>query len=569
MDDGDYEKWVHNIYLKHYKVPVSNSDWNNKIQSLPKNYQLKFKDNLWDLSGSFFENSLYWSKLWVANPQVENPHLIYKGNLIQFDPKILARVNFSKHSVDIQSQFPGLIVPENEFSRGALSESEIPSSLPDLLEFYPVDHEIDVSQLKNIDVKRETIVPFYLNDSSLNIAGEVISKNGYGNSMSLGGEELIVKIDSHVSIGSIFTVVENKGRIGGFFGFLTLSEDEIVIKGKIRIESYINDADSLYIASVVESLQQIFSGDSLLEGDPAVYHFSQQGPMGSGSGLIIGTPDKNQIILSIGSIVYLDKGEANGIRKGEVFYIQKEAERSNVFKRPYKYDQAFLGKLRIIHTAKDKSTGVIIESKDQIYVNDRFTSILREIKDLSQSRDHEVIEESETQQEGKELLIDFEENIEEENKNIEQGEEIDLTPDNLEDYEEIEEPEDEAEMEDLEETEDEDEAEREDEMEDLEEIEGEAEMEDLEEIEGEAEMEDLEEAEGEAEMEDLEETEGEDEVEDLEEIEGEDEAEDLEEIEGEAEMEDLEEIEGEAEMEDLEEAEGEDEVEDLEEIEDE
>ena len=76
MSDSEYEKWIYNIYLRHYKDPVSNTDWNSKVQSLPQNYQLKFKDNLWDLSGSFFKNSLYWSKLWVANPQVENPHLI-------------------------------------------------------------------------------------------------------------------------------------------------------------------------------------------------------------------------------------------------------------------------------------------------------------------------------------------------------------------------------------------------------------------------------------------------------------------------------------------------------------
>ena len=446
MDDVDYEKWVHNIYLKHYKDPVSNSDWNKKIQSLPKNYQLKFKDTFWDLSGSFFGNSLYWSKLWVANPQVENPHLIYKEDFIKFDPKILISVNSSKYSVDIQSQFPDLIVPENKFSRGALSESEIPSSLPELLEFYSVDHEIDVGQLRNIDVEKQTIVPFYLNDSSLNIAGKVVSKNGYGKSMGLGGEELVVKIDSHVSIGSVFTVFENKGRIGNFFQILTSSEDEIVIKGKIRTLSYIQGTDSLYIATVIESLQQIFPGDSLLEGAPKVYNFTQKGSVGSGSGLIIGTPNKSQIILSVGSIVYLDKGKADGIFKGDIFYIQEKAEKSKIFKRPYQYDRAFLGRLKMIHNAENKSTGIIIESKDQIYVGDIFTDSLDEIKDLGQSRDHELIEEADTLEQGKDLLIDFEEN-EEEKKSLELDKEINLTPDELEDYEEVE-VEDEEEAED-------------------------------------------------------------------------------------------------------------------------
>ena len=44
MTEEEYEKKIHNIYLKHYKQPVSNSDWNSQIQSLPNNYKLKFKD---------------------------------------------------------------------------------------------------------------------------------------------------------------------------------------------------------------------------------------------------------------------------------------------------------------------------------------------------------------------------------------------------------------------------------------------------------------------------------------------------------------------------------------------
>ena len=433
MNDSDYEKYIYNIYLKHYKDPVPHSEWNSKIQSLPQKYKLKFKDNLWDLSSSFFQNSLYWSKMWVANPHVENPHLIYRGNFIKFDLQTLANVNASEHSVDIQSQFPGLVISKNEHSKKPLSESEMPSSLPKLLSFWSIDDTIDISQLQPIKVQRQTIVPFYLTDDGPPAEGEIISKDGYGQSIGLGGENLIIRINSSdISIGSIFTVFENKGRVGSLFQFLTgLNEDEIMIKGRIKVLSYLQGTDSLYVATVIEALNKIVPGDPLYKGEPQFYNLSQKGTIGTGSGLIIGTPNKNQIMLSVGSIVYLNKGAAEDIHKGEIFYIRGNVEKSDTFRRPYQYDQPLLGKLRIIYSAGNVATGIIVESRNQIYVGDAFAGDPGRTEDLSQSQYHEKVEDDETLNQGKELLIDFEETTGDEGGRLEPKEK----PENLDKYE--------------------------------------------------------------------------------------------------------------------------------------
>ena len=447
-EDSAYEKKLHNIYLKHYKDPVPNSEWNNRLQSLPAKYQLKYKDNLWDLSGSFFQNSLYWSKMWVANPQVENPHLIYKGNFIKFDPLALAKVNTSKHSVDIQDQFPGLVVPQNKFSKDALMESEIPPSLPKLLSFRTIDDEIDVSQIHSAEVEKETIVPFYFTGTTPSIAGEVISKDGYGRTIGVGGENLVVRIEKSVSIGSIFTVFENRGSITQWYQFLTgLTEDEVMIKGRIKILSYLQGSDSLYTATVVESLHGISPGDLIFKGEPPVYNFSQKGTIGRGSGFIVGTPNKNQTLLSLNSIVYLDKGVNDGVHKGSLFYIRGNTEHSKSFKRPYTYDQPLLGKLKIIHSAENTATGIIIESRSQIYVGDIFSQESDRMEDLDKSQYHERIEDYEELEQGRDLLIDVEEVTEDEE--VEDIEMEDDFEEEEEDRELIENFEDEdAEMED-------------------------------------------------------------------------------------------------------------------------
>lgn len=446
MESAEYEKHIHNIYLKNYKNPVSHSDWNEKIQSLPEKYKLKFKDSLWDLSGSFFKDSLYWSKIWVANPQVENPHKVYKGNFIKFDHQSLARVNSSEYSVDMQAQFPGLVIPKNEFSRGALSEENIPSSLPKILRFQKfVDESIDSSQLKDLGFNQEIIVPSYLTDKEPLSIGRVVSKNAYGEFIGSKGEELIVRFSNDVSVGSVFTVFENRGRVGGWKGlFSGLTESEIMIKGYIKIVSYIQGTDSLYLASVVEATGQIYNGDLLFAGKPEVYVFSKLGTEGQGSGLIIGSPYKNQKMLSVGSTIYLNKGSSSGIRKGDIFFIKGQTENIR-FKRPYEYKQPILGKLKIIHTSSDVATAIILNSKEQIYLGDMFSGVFGIEKELEKSVDHEKIEIQETLKQGKDLLIDVEEvEKNEEDETEDQGELRVFEEDPGEAWEEVEDSEEDS-----------------------------------------------------------------------------------------------------------------------------
>ena len=429
--------------------------------------------------------------------------------------------------MDIQAQFPDLVVPENKFSRGALNESEIPSSLPSLSIFHKTDHGIDISKLQNINPQKQMIIPSYLSDERPVVVGRVVGKEGYGRFVGLKEEQLIVEIDGDISIGSVFTVFENRSRRGKLLRFLRSGKNEIVVRGTIKIVSYLQD--SLYSASILESLTEIFPGNSLFEGEPRVYDFSQKGPIGSGSGLIIGTPNESRIALSLGSLVYLNRGQKDGIREGDFFYILAKA-RKRAFMRSYKYE-AFLGQLKVIHTTQNEATGIVVEARDQIYVGDRFTDKMDGVGKLDESKDHEVIEEDLQEWDGGE--------------DLELDEELDLTSDDLGDYEEMGEDED---MEEIGEDEDMEEI---GEDEDMEEI---GEDEDMEEM---GEDEDMEEM---GEDEDMEEI-GEDE--DMEEIGGD---EDMEEIGGDEDMEemgedeDMEEIGGDEDMEEM----GEDE--DMEEI---
>jgi len=50
--------------------------------SHPDRYVVKRGDTLWDISAMFLRDPWYWPEIWRVNPQVENPHLIYPGDIL-------------------------------------------------------------------------------------------------------------------------------------------------------------------------------------------------------------------------------------------------------------------------------------------------------------------------------------------------------------------------------------------------------------------------------------------------------------------------------------------------------
>lgn len=74
----------------------------------PEQYTVQKGDTLWDISGKFLNRPWYWPEIWQINSQIENPHLIYPGDvlrLVYIDGKpFITRNKYGKRTVRLSPE---------------------------------------------------------------------------------------------------------------------------------------------------------------------------------------------------------------------------------------------------------------------------------------------------------------------------------------------------------------------------------------------------------------------------------------------------------------------------------
>lgn len=74
--------------------------------SAPAQYTVVEGDTLWDIAGKFLEEPWLWPEVWQINPQIENPDLIYPGDVIELayvDGNPVLRLSRSNVPSDIRT----------------------------------------------------------------------------------------------------------------------------------------------------------------------------------------------------------------------------------------------------------------------------------------------------------------------------------------------------------------------------------------------------------------------------------------------------------------------------------
>ncbi|QKT05001.1 LysM peptidoglycan-binding domain-containing protein [Ectothiorhodospiraceae bacterium 2226] len=253
----------------------------------PNRYTVVRGDTLWDISSRFLRDPWRWPEVWHVNPQVENPHLIYPGDVITL------RYIDGKPVLEVQRGRPVVrLSPEaREMPRDA-SIAAIPL---------------------------EAIRPFLSRPRVLN-PGE------------LDGAPYVLSMEEGRFMGAAGTRFYARGLAEDVGRYTVLREGQVyrhpVTDEVLGLEALhvgdahvqrVGDPGTLHIDS---ARREVLRGDRLLpaEADPWDHRFVPRAPERAVEGHIIAVMDG---VTQIGQhqVVVLDLGEREGMEPGHVMAV--------------------------------------------------------------------------------------------------------------------------------------------------------------------------------------------------------------------------------------------------------
>ncbi len=264
----------------------------------PEQYVVQTGDTLWDISARFLTEPWRWPEIWQANPQIDNPHLIYPGDIVSLtyngDTPVLSVTRAGNSATT-----SGRTVKLSPEVRSEQRDQAIPS-IP-------------------IDVIRQFLTrPLVVGESEMENWAYIVSSYEQHLVASPGVEIYVKGLDP--SSDTRKYAIYRKGP-----AYISKSEGKDRVLGYEAI--YVGDAEILAFgdpstAVVTSAVKEILNGDRLIpQRDDELYSsFIPSSPSIAISGSIISA---QEVLSEIGQykVVVMDKGAADGVKIGNVFGI--------------------------------------------------------------------------------------------------------------------------------------------------------------------------------------------------------------------------------------------------------
>ncbi|MEE8185320.1 MAG: LysM peptidoglycan-binding domain-containing protein [Thermodesulfobacteriota bacterium] len=326
-----------------------------KLEGGVKIYTIKKGDTLWHISERFLDDPFRWPALWGGNPYIHNPHLIYPGNIVRITPE-------------------GIEVIGREEIIGLVPEGLPLDKLKPPVEDIPIAEEEPslppAIRIESPFMQRST----FISKKEFDTSGAIVQPKE--DKMLLAQDDFVfvsfaegvdVEVDDRFSI---FTVDETVRHpiTGKKVGFLV---------EMLGIAEITKVGDALE-ARIDVSYREIEKGAKLKPLGPLMKEAVVKIPETSVKGVIIATAEKKRGVAE-NDIVYIDKGEEDGLEVGNLMGIYRE--RKSVKdpmkkKKKIKLPPIKLGELILIDVKEDTATAFIFKSVKPARSGDIVSSIM-------------------------------------------------------------------------------------------------------------------------------------------------------------------------------------------------
>lgn len=260
-------------------------------EDAPLRYVVKKGDTLWDIADYFLRDPWYWPELWYANPEIDNPHLIYPGDVLKLVwvdglPQVrrVEKLSPRVRELPLESAVPTIPIEAiRQFLQGprVVTEEELEQA-PYVIRF--LDEHLMGGESNHAYVRRAD------------------PADGPNMNIVRPGEPYIDP---------------DSGELLGY---------EAIPVGRVEIQAF----DDVSTALITRSYREASLGDRLLPLDESVLtaDFQPHAPAGALRGYIISVYDG---VGEIGQyeIVVLNRGARENVESGHVLDIYKPARPAN------------------------------------------------------------------------------------------------------------------------------------------------------------------------------------------------------------------------------------------------
>ncbi len=313
----------------------------------PDSYVVKKGDTLWDISSMFLRDAWYWPEIWYVNPQVENPHLIYPGDVLTL--------------VYVDGQ------PQIRSSRGVASASGMERLSPRIRE----------EQLTEAvtTIPYEAIAPFLGK-------GMVLSKDeidGLPHIVALRDDHLVGATGNEAYVRGDVAGVESTYSIVHIGDKLVDPDDGDVLgyEGIYVAEGSVRRGGDPATVTIKESQREALKGDRLVtQAEPFPLQFEPRSPEQPVEGRIVHVVDG---VTQIGQyqVIVINRGTRHGLEPGHVLSVWQAGDKvsdnvdSRLFGRKVQLPDERAGTLMVFKTYDRLSYALVMQAEGPIHTLDK------------------------------------------------------------------------------------------------------------------------------------------------------------------------------------------------------
>ena len=304
----------------------------------PNEYVVQVGDTLWDIAAAFLKDPWFWPEIWYVNPDIENPHLIYPGDvlgLVYIDGQTrITNVRASSYRMSPQARVTPL--------------SEAVTSIPfeDVASFLSSGVVLEKAQADALPYLLET-----RGDHLIASAGNEIYVRGITGDMPSARYNLVHVGDPLID--------PDDNRLIGYHGIM-------IGEGSLR-----RTGDPATVA-LTSTIQEAVTGDRLLPAEVDVpLNFFPRAPSSNIDGRIISVVGG---VTQIGQfqVVVMNRGSSNGLSVGDVLTVFQSGKsiKDRVRGGNVRLPDESAGTVMVFKTYGRISYGLVMEATDAIHIHD-------------------------------------------------------------------------------------------------------------------------------------------------------------------------------------------------------